>query len=207
MPRHSTISAFLLAGGPSSRMGTDKALLEISGLPMLLRTAQLVAPLVSSLTVLGPPRSAPFNTLSYLPDDTPSLGPLGAISTALHHTRTPWAFILACDLPYLTRPALEFLLSRAASSQSDVILPHSTCGPEPVCALYHQRAAPAIAAALARGTRKITDALAPLKIENIPPSAWKPFDSSARLFKNMNAPADYAEARAYFEQHPDRTAQ
>ncbi len=62
--------------------------------------------------------------------------------------------------------------------------------------MYRTRSGPAIAAALDRGVRKITDGLAGFGVDFVPPDEWKAFDSSGRLFKNMNTPADYEEARA-----------
>jgi hypothetical protein len=52
-----------------------------------------------------------------------------------------------------------------------------------------------IRAALERGTRKVTDGLAGLRVDNIEPAEWKAFDSEGFLFKNMNSPADYEEAK------------
>src|SRR2546425_4690988 len=57
MKRHDQVAGFILAGGVSSRMGRDKALLEISGVPLLVRTAGLIEPLVAAVTVIGSPQS------------------------------------------------------------------------------------------------------------------------------------------------------
>ena len=56
MHRHQDAAAFILAGGASSRMGRNKGLIQIGGEPMVVRTARLVAPLVSAVTVIGPAR-------------------------------------------------------------------------------------------------------------------------------------------------------
>lgn len=196
------VAAYVLAGGASTRMGADKALLELGGVPMALRTARLVAPLVASVTVVGPPeRFAPLG-LEAIPDREPGLGPLGGIATALAHTRTEWNLVLACDLPYLTAAWLAHLIARAREGCADALLPHSeTAGrllPEPLCAIYHRRCLATIDAALARGIRKVTDGLAGLRLVAIPPAEWKAFDSSGRLFKNINAPEDFRRAQRDF---------
>jgi len=197
-PKFANVAAFILTGGASTRMGNDKALLELGGVPMLVRTANLLQPLVASVAVIGPPaRYAQFG-LSVFPDDAPGLGPLGGIATALRLTAAPWNLIVACDLPYLTPAWLEYLLGRALASRADVVLPESDGGDEPLCAVYHLRCAEPIAAALARGVRKVTDGLAGCAVEKVTPAHWKPFDSDGCLFKNMNAPEDYAVARAKF---------
>ncbi len=180
-------------------MGVDKALLTLNGQPLLLRTANLLAPLVASVTVIGNPARYASLSLTVVDDDVPGLGPLGGIATALRVSSTNWNLIVGCDLPYLTSVWLEFLISRALASSADAILPHSDGGAEPLCAMYHVRCAPMIAAAIARGVRKVTDGLAGCVVENILPAEWKAFDSGGALFKNMNTQADYAEARSRFE--------
>jgi molybdopterin-guanine dinucleotide biosynthesis protein A len=180
-------------------MGRDKALLELAGVPMLARTARLVEPLVERVTVVGSPARYGNFGVRVIPDALEGLGPLGGISTALGNSSSEWNLLLACDLPYLTTGWLSFLIHRAEGSEADAVLPQTARGPEPLCAMYRARRGPAIAAELERGVRKITEALAVLKVEYIASEEWKAFDSAGRLFKNMNAPADYEEARASFE--------
>jgi molybdopterin-guanine dinucleotide biosynthesis protein A len=104
--------------------------------------------------------------------------------------------IVACDLPYLTRAWLEHIVARALASPADAVLPMNERGAEPLCALYQKQCEPVVRAALERGTRKVTDGLAGLRVESIAPAEWKAFDSDGLLFKNMNSPADYEEARS-----------
>ncbi len=190
----------MLAGGESARMGRDKALIELEGVPLILRVAGLLEPLTGRSIVIGQPERFDGLDLQVIGDDQPGLGPLGAISTALRNTRRPWNLILGCDLPFLTGPWLEHLIARAVHSSNAVVMPRSEGGLEPLCAMYHQRCEQAISAALARGVRKVTDGLADLRMEIIAPAEWKPFDSEGLLFKNMNSPADYEEARSRLRQ-------
>ena len=195
MTVYSTISGFVLAGGASSRMGRDKALLELAGVPMLLRTARLLQSVAGSIAVVGFSEKYRPLTLPLLPDDWPGAGPLGGIATALRASTVPWNLVVACDLPYLTMAWLDYLVGRALSSQADAVLPTSVRGAEPLCAMYHKRCEPGIRAALSRGVRKVTDGLASLCIETVEPGEWKRFDSEGVLFENMNSPAEYEEAK------------
>jgi molybdopterin-guanine dinucleotide biosynthesis protein A len=193
------VDAFVLAGGESSRMGRNKALLELAGIPMILRMIRLVAPLVRRVQVVGPPELfTPFG-LSAVPDDTPGLGPLGGIATALRCARTPWFLILGCDLPYLNRDWLRFLIDRALGSEAGAVIPVSAGGYEPLCAMYHERLAGPIAEALARGVRKVIEAFGEITIEVLRPEEWGEFDPDGLLFKNMNTPEDYEEAQRHFQ--------
>jgi len=64
-------------------MGRDKALLEISGVPLLVRTARLIEPLVAAVTVIGSPERYASLGLRVIPDAVAGVGPLGGIATAL----------------------------------------------------------------------------------------------------------------------------
>jgi molybdopterin-guanine dinucleotide biosynthesis protein A len=199
MPCHDQVEGFILAGGESGRMGRDKSLLELGGVALLQRTARLIEPLVARLVVVGPSGRYSSFSLRVIPDDKAGVGPLGAIATALRHSAGEWNLIVACDLPYLTADWIDFLICRALASQADALLPHTEGGPEPLCAMYRTSAGPAIAAALDGGVRKIMDGLAELMVEQLSLGEWKAFDSAGRLFKNMNSPADYEEARTWFD--------
>jgi len=69
-------------------------------------------------------------------------------------------------------------------------------GPEPLCAMYHQNAEKRIRSAVEGGVHKVTDSLARLRVEYVEPREWKAFASDGLLFKNVNSPADYEEAKA-----------
>ncbi len=69
-------------------------------------------------------------------------------------------------------------------------------GPEPLCAMYHKNAEVRIRTAVEGGMRKVTDSFANLSVEHVEPDEWKAFASGGVLFKNVNSPADYKEAKA-----------
>lgn len=199
MRRYEEVSGFVLAGGESSRMGFDKARLEIAGVPMVVRMARLVEPLVASVTVVGKPeRYAPLGLL-VVPDDYAGMGPAGGLATALRHAAGEWCLIVGCDLPYLDARWLDWLMRRAMDSEAEVLLPESTSGLEPLCAMYRARSAAVVSAAVERGVRKVTDTLPGLAIEKVTATDWGDLDSDGMLFKNMNTWEDYTEARAKLE--------
>jgi molybdopterin-guanine dinucleotide biosynthesis protein A len=199
MAHDSQIAAFVLAGGESSRMGRDKSLINLNGVPLVVGAVRLAGSVAPGAAVIGAPERLAGFGLKIIPDDYPGAGPLGGIATALRSTAAEWNLIIACDLPYLTEPWLEFLVQRALASDLDVILPLNARGAEPLCAMYHRRCEPQIRAAIERGTRKVTDGLSGLRVETIAPAQWKAFDSEGLLFKNMNSPADYEETKARLE--------
>jgi molybdenum cofactor guanylyltransferase len=194
MTSKNQIGGFVLAGGQSSRMGRDKALLHVDGVPILLRTVRLVHLAAQTVTVVGNPDAYIDLAIHAVGDDWPGFGPLGGIATALVASKVPWNLVVACDLPYLSEAWLKYLAARALASQADAVIPMNDRGAEPLCAAYHKRCEPAIRAELERGVRKVTDGLRGVVVEMIQPREWKAFDSDGYLFKNMNSPADYEEA-------------
>jgi molybdopterin-guanine dinucleotide biosynthesis protein A len=199
-----SIAGFILAGGASSRMGVDKGLLEIAGAPMIVRAARLLESVVSTPAwVVGTPGKYRELGMRGIADDWPGCGPLGGIATALRASAADWNLMVACDLPYLTREWLEYLLERARDSAEEAVVPlkltaENKRGAEPLCAVYHKGCELALRRALERGVRKATDGLAELRVEVIEPKEWKGFDSDGLLFKNVNTPADYEQARRTF---------
>jgi molybdopterin-guanine dinucleotide biosynthesis protein A len=193
------VAGFVLAGGESSRMGRDKGLLELDGVPLAVRAAKLAESVTGAPATIIGGAAYTFLGLHVVADDLPGSGPLGGIGTVLRASDAPWNLIVACDLPYLTREWLAFLIERALGSKADAVLPMNERGAEPLCAVYNKRGEQAVRGALDRGTRKVTDGLAGIQVEYIERAEWKAFDSEGVLFKNMNSPAEYEEARARFD--------
>ena len=207
MKRYDQVSAFILSGGVSSRMGKPKGLLEVGGQPLIVRIARLLEPLVSGVTVVGLPERYTVLGLHAIDDQQFSspvesdgtLGPLAGIASALTTTRTDWSLILACDLPYLTGEWLDWLLARAMVSGRQIIMPRTAGGLEPLAAVYRRECAELIIAALRRGVRKVTNAMEKFHIEFVTERKWRHIDPDGRVLRNMNAPEDYEEARRWLE--------
>jgi molybdenum cofactor guanylyltransferase len=202
------VGGYVLAGGGSTRFGRDKALARFDGVPLLVRIAEMARGVVGEAGVIASPEkyAEVGGALRFVEDRWPGEGPLGGIVTALQYTAetTPdceWNLILSCDMPFLTKEWLGFLVERSAASEADVVLPHSAHGPEPLCACYRTNAGPALKSVFETGVRKVTQALKHLRCEVLDESAWKRFDSDATLFWNMNTAADFDEALRIWSQH------
>jgi molybdopterin-guanine dinucleotide biosynthesis protein A len=202
------LRAYVLAGGASSRFGRDKALVRFGTTPLLLEIVELAKSCTPKIAVVaGAQRYAGLEGhLEIIEDRWPGEGPLGGIITALQHTTATdsaaeWNLILSCDMPFLTAEWLEFLVARARASapETQVILPHSAHGPEPLCACYRTSAAEPLKNVFDLGIRKVTQALKQVPTEVLDESVWKRFDSAGRLFWNMNTPADFEEAQRLWE--------
>ena len=207
MKRYDQISAFILCGGTSSRMGEPKGLLKFGDQPLILRIAGLLEPLVSAVTVVGSRECYAGLGLAVIEDagfgitdgKGQSAGPLLGIASALISTRTEWNVILACDLPYLTAEWLDWLLSRAVASSCQIVMPCNAGGLEPLAAVYRRECAQPIIGALRRELHKVSDALEQFRIEFLAEGEWAHIDPTGRVLYNMNAPEDYQEARRWLE--------
>ena len=205
--RYDQVSAFILTGGASSRMGKAKGLLEFGGEPLILRIARTIEPLVSSVTAVGPSERYAALGLQLIEDQQfgiagergKSPGPLAGIASALSASRTDWNLILACDLPYLSREWLDWLLARTTVSNGQIIMPRTEGGSEPLAAVYRRECVEPVISALHRGIRKVTDAMAQLRTEFVTEREWHHIDLDGRLLRNMNTPEDYEEARKWLE--------
>lgn len=198
------VAGFILAGGRSTRFGRDKALAEVGGVPMLAHMIELLRRCAKEVKLIAAPRNYAGFGAEIVVDRWPGEGPLGGIITALEYAANgdaacDWNLILSCDMPFLTEDWLKFLAERAAQSRAQVVLPRSAHGPEPLCACYRTDTAGALRAAFQSGVRKVTDGLKPLRTEILDEADWKRFDSSGRLFWNMNTAADYEEVRRMME--------
>lgn len=193
------VGGFVLVGGESQRMGKDKALLELQGQPLFLRTVELLRPHVGEVTLLGPPaRYARFG-LRVLPDRIPERGPLAALCTGLESSSYEWSVFLACDLPFLEGRFLEILLQRALAGNVEAVVPQTADGWQPLCAAYHRRCLPLMQPALEEGGAGIVDVLTALCIDVLGTDALTQFGFSQRIFKNMNTVEDWEEVKHELE--------
>lgn len=208
MKRYDELSAFILTGGTSLRMGQPKGLLGFGGQPLILRIARIVEPLVSVVTAVGsldPYASLGLQVIEDLrfsshKESGRTAGPLAGIATALAATQTEWNLILACDLPYLSAEWLGWMLARAVSSEQQIVMPRTTGGPEPLAAAYRRECGPPTIAALQRGIRKVSEAMEQFRIEFVSERDWQHVDPEGRVLRNMNTPEDYEEARRWLAQ-------
>lgn len=182
-------AGFVLTGGRSSRMGTDKALLRYQGVTLVEAVARVVREAAGAVTLVGSrERYARFG-IPVVEDRLPGCGPLAGIEAALSATQAEWNLIVACDMPALTREFLNVLLDRAERSQAACLVPASPDGrPQPLCSVWHRGCAEPVREALDGGARRISDVLAIVGAE-IWPAAGESW------FLNVNTPDEWDVCR------------
>ncbi|MGA9963586.1 MAG: molybdenum cofactor guanylyltransferase, partial [Terriglobales bacterium] len=116
------VTAFVLAGGKSSRMGSDKAFLRLGDETLLSQALKLTSAVVSEVCIVGDAKK--FAAFGRVVEDVyRERGPLGGIHAALSGSTTELNLMLAVDLPFVTQKLLQYLLSRALESGAMVTVP------------------------------------------------------------------------------------
>lgn len=134
------INAYILTGGQSRRFGSDKALYEHQGKPLINHSVDLLSGYFGQLVVVAK-GEAPYKQLEYpvIQDLISFQTPLAGIYTGLSHTDTEWNFFLACDMPLMTVEVLDKLCDELANSdEGKVIVPKAAHKLQPLAALYHR---------------------------------------------------------------------
>ena len=188
------IAAFVLAGGQSRRMGTDKAFLEWEGHPLLQHALDLVASVCPRVSIVG----AADKFSGYGPvveDHFLARGPLAGIHAALRSSKATLNLILAVDLPFVEQRFLEFLLEQANESKPLVTVPRTADGWQPLCAVYRREFADVADTALRLGRNKIDPLFSEVDLRVIQENELRNFRFSAQMFRNLNTPEDLAHAR------------
>jgi molybdopterin-guanine dinucleotide biosynthesis protein A len=187
------VAGVILAGGRNSRMGgRDKAFLKVGGETVFARTLRVLQECFAQVVVVSntPEKYGGFD-VEVTPDELVGVGPLGGLHAALGRVRTPFAFVAACDMPFLRAEAIRFLVSRLRDQ--DAVVPYWDDDIEPLHALYAASLRPQIALAVAaHGARAIRDFLPLVRVEYVAESLMRSIDGAEESFRNVNTPEEAA---------------
>ena len=187
--RLANVSAALLVGGGSQRMGRDKAHLEWNGEALATRMARQLGRLFEDVLLVGgaPPTGAPGRRV---PDLAGPQCALRGVVTALEAAKTERVLIVATDLPLL---GPELLLALVAWPEADVVLPCREGRVEPLCALWSRAAAlPPARAALAAGRLALHELIGTLRMQRLEGDDLRAVDPQGRMLANANTPEEWA---------------
>jgi molybdenum cofactor guanylyltransferase len=138
------VTALILAGGRSSRMGADKALAVWQGIPLIQRVfavAQVCCKTVSILTP-WPERYQTLlpSSINWLMEPPTFTGPMAALTLGMETIQTPWVLLLACDLPQLDEAILQRWIQALPETEAVAQVPYHQNRWEPLCGFYHVEA-------------------------------------------------------------------
>lgn len=204
------VTAAVLAGGQSRRMGRDKAFLPFGGRPLIERTLETLGRRFDDVLVVANDlaRYAPLGR-RVVADLRPGAGALGGIYTAVAlgtGEAASHVFVCACDMPFVDGLLIDVLLAEAArdtgEGPADVIVPEDAGAPDasagvhPLCAVYGRRTLPAIERRLAEGRLKVIGFYDDVRVRRVGPEALARAGVPAHALMNTNTPEDLALAEA-----------
>src|SRR4051812_33709762 len=189
------LDGFILTGGASHRMGSDKASLELGGRNFVERIYAALGSISERISLVGGREGAARPAWPVVPDVHVKWGALGGLHAALSACRAEWAAVVACDLPFVTGE----LFVRLASLREnfDAIVPVQPDGRlQPLCALYRaavcrDRADELIAA----GERRPRALLERVETRRVAFQELSELRHATRFFMNVNTPQEYADAQ------------
>ncbi len=193
------ITAVILAGGPSSRMKSNKALLPYRGGRFIDAIYRLLCSIFADvILVTNNPEQYEFLPCNKVPDIYKGMGVLAGIHSGLFHSSNPAIFAVACDMPYLKEELIRYMASRA--DIGGVLIPDTPKGLEPLHAFYGKECLTAIETALKSDQKRIVSFFDHIAVSKIDAEQIAYFDPAFTSFININTPDDYYGMRNR-EQH------
>ncbi len=192
------LTAIILAGGKSSRMGQDKAMLPVDGVPLLLRVYQVAAACADTVYVVTPweeryQNLLPPNCLFIREEllmgeakgELQTHGPIIGFAQGLAQVKTEWVLLLACDLPKLRVEILQAWIEKLDGVREDAsaFLVHHSKGWEPLCGFYRKRCLSSLNEFINQGGRSFQEWLQQNIVEVYP-------SPDPAMFFNCNTPSD-----------------
>lgn len=195
------VTAFVLAGGKSTRMGKDKAFLEFKGRILLARALELAAAAAEDVRIVGDPsKFAAFGRV--IEDIYRERGPLGGIHAALKTSSTELNLMLAVDLPFVEPNFLKYLVSVARDAKALVTVPRSSDGLQPLCAVYRREFVEVAEQSLAQEKNKIDALFANVDTRIVELEALSNAGFSSEMFRNLNTPGEFEKAANITKEEP-----
>ena len=189
------VTGTVLAGGRSSRLGRDKALLEVGRETRLARAVRTLGTVSDEVVGVGPAhRAALVPGVRVVPDERPGVGPLGGIATALRAMRGERLLAVATDMPLLSTDLLRSLIE--LSPGYDVTIPRVEGRTQQLCAVYARTCLPMIDDQLARDDFKIDRFFARVRVRIVEEEDVRRFDPQLLSFRNVNTEEDWQTVRA-----------
>jgi len=181
------IAFFVMAGGRSSRMGEDKALLLLDGQSIMQRILKLLKSIHSDIGIIG--HSEDYQTFGYpvIPDIIPGQGLMGGLYTAMKSTTKTYVFIIACDLPLINVDCILRILKSEANC--DIILAASDSKIHPSLGCYHRRLLPRVQESIEKAQLKMKDFIYTCDYTTVEMDDL--MENNPNLLFNLNTKEDY----------------
>lgn len=191
MPDKNNItSGYILVGGKSSRMGSDKGLMQFKDKPLIQHAIEKLEPAVKRVVLIANNPTYQKFGLEVIPDLIKNIGPAGGIYTALKHTDTHFNFILSCDMPFIKSEAINFIIQNSFKWQITVPICHQKI--EPLCGIYTKECLIEWERLIQQNMIKLQDMMTYFKLLKLDVDNNKLFNDQS--FQNINTKYDFENA-------------
>ena len=186
------MNAVILAGGKSSRMGTNKAFLELKGKTFIELQIELLREMFDEIFIsANTPSEYEYLNLPVFKDIYPDKGPLGGIYTSLINSSSFHTFMLACDMPFVESGLIKHL--KDLTKEYDVVIPKSEKGLEPLHAFYSKKCIDPIKRELDENNLRIISFFPHVNVKIVELNSLPPSDSFRNSIKNLNTRDEYED--------------
>jgi len=183
------MSATILAGGNSVRMGENKAFLEIDGIPIISRIHTLFKELFEEVIIVTNEKSVFENFDSKIYTDLLSnKGALGGLYTGIFYSSFRYSFCVACDMPFIKKSLVKFLIEN--TNEDDAIVPRTSDGLQPLHAIYSKNCLDPIKTIIEQGKYRIIDFYDFIKVKIVDEIDFLHLDPVRESFINVNTPEE-----------------
>ncbi|MDF0716388.1 molybdenum cofactor guanylyltransferase [Muricauda sp. 334s03] len=179
------IPGIVLSGGKSTRMGMDKAFLELDGKPFISHILETVQQCVEDVFVVSNNQKLDELGITRFPDLVPGLGPVGGIHTGLSHSKTEFNLVVACDTPFLTQDTIRYLIE-GIDEEHDAFIVQCEGVQMPLIGIYRKSCLPFFSQAIDEKKLGLQKLLAKLKTKIIVLPK-----SHTKSIWNINTPSDF----------------
>lgn len=189
----------ILAGGRSSRMGRNKALLTLGGEPLIQRLARRFSAWFPQVVIVtNSPEEYAFLGVPMVSDRVPGLGPLAGLEAGLRASRYQYAFFCAVDMPFINEALVRFMVQSAPGY--DIVVPVVGGEYEPMHAVYGRGCLPSISRNLEARRLRLISVFDDVRVREIAGPELARFGDPQRLFFNCNTPEELDRARRWLEE-------
>jgi molybdopterin-guanine dinucleotide biosynthesis protein A len=189
------MTGIILAGGKNSRMGANKAFLELDGMRLIERINAVLSELFPEIIIVtnDPLSYTQLSSAVIVTDIYKNKGALGGIYAGLFFASENYAFITACDMPFINKDLIAYLAGLTANH--DIIVPQGPDGLQPLHAVYSKNCLAPIKKNLEADKLKITGFYKGLRVLTVTEEKLKPFIEDGKTFLNINTPRELDKLR------------
>ena len=180
------INAYILTGGQSRRLNTDKSFVQLNGKTLTEIIHQKLSLIFNNIYIVG--KENHFPDYNFIQDIKPVQCPLNGIVTAFEHSQNDWFFVIACDMPLVKTNSINKLY-QYINSNTQVVLPKVNNIIQPLCAFYHKSALNDSDVAIGKGDYSLMKLLDQINVEKV-----IILSENEEQFLNINYPEDLKKA-------------